>query len=125
MGVPAPAYPGANGLHSIRPVGRETVYLYQNAAGVAVFEVVRKAGDKKFLQRHRKAPDGPYSWKAPPAGKGLVYRLPKVLTAVQAGEPVLIVEGEKDADRLEALGYTATCNAGGAGITDPIQDATP
>ena len=115
MGVPAPAYPGANGLHPIRPVGRETVYLYQNAAGDAVFEVVRKAGDKKFLQRHRKAPDGPYSWKAPPAGKGLVYRLPKVLTAVQAGEPVLIVEGEKDVDRLEALGYTATCNAGGAG----------
>src|SRR5262249_39974368 len=30
------------------------------------------------------------------------------------GRPVVVVEGEKDADNLCKLGFTATCNAGGA-----------
>jgi 5S rRNA maturation endonuclease (ribonuclease M5) len=34
--------------------------------------------------------------------------------AVARGELVVIVEGEKDADNLRKLGFTATCNAGGA-----------
>ena len=41
----------------------------------------------------------------------VLYRLPEVLAA---GE-VWVVEGEKDADSLAALGIVATCNAGGAG----------
>src|SRR5262249_38052441 len=34
-------------------------------------------------------------------------------------ETVYIVEGEKDADNLRAIGLTATCNAGGAGKWRP------
>lgn len=45
----------------------------------------------------------------------MVYRLPELLKAIQAGKPVYIVEGEKDADNLFKLGCTATTNAMGAG----------
>ena len=95
----------------------ETAYKYQDAGGVPVFEVVRRdtAVGKDFRQRHQPVSGGAWVWKAPPEGKGLIYRLPDVLRAAQAGEPVLVVEGEKDADRLATLGFATTCNAGGVG----------
>ena len=95
----------------------ETVYRYQDASGDSVFEVVRRetTSSKRFLQRHQPEPGGTWVWKVPLAGKGLIYRLPDVLRAVQAGKPVLVTEGEKDADRLTAMGFAVTCNAGGAG----------
>ena len=108
-------------LTSAKPVGAiqetETVYRYQNAAGDLVFDVVRRAtiASKPFLQRHQPEPGGAWVWKAPKAGRGLIYRLPDVLAAIQAGKSVLVTEGEKDADRLAALGFAATCNAGGVG----------
>src|SRR5262249_5191865 len=40
---------------------------------------------------------------------------PKVLAAVQHGETIYLVEGEKDADALMALGIAGTCNPMGAG----------
>src|SRR5690606_27844098 len=43
-----------------------------------------------------------------------LYRLPSVLAAARAGATVYVVEGEKDADALTALGLTATCNFDGA-----------
>lgn len=43
------------------------------------------------------------------------YRLLGVVAAVERNEPIYVVEGERDADTLAALGITATCNAGGAG----------
>ena len=117
LGIEPPAYLGNDVRASVtRPT--DPVYQYLDADGTPVFEVVRKAaanGSKTFRQRHQPAPGYPYVWKAPPDGKGLIYRLPDVLAAVQVGDPVLVVEGEKDADRLAALGFTATCNAGGAG----------
>ena len=43
------------------------------------------------------------------------YRLRELLGAVQSDVGLLlVVEGEKDVDRLRALGYPATCNPGGA-----------
>ena len=44
-----------------------------------------------------------------------MYRLPQVLQAKEEGRPIYVVEGEKDVHSLEALGKTATTNAGGAG----------
>jgi hypothetical protein len=59
-----------------------------------------------------------------PEGKGwiwnldgvrrVLYRLPKVIEAIALERPIAITEGEKDADRLCALGVTATTNPGGA-----------
>ena len=44
----------------------------------------------------------------------VLYRLPEVPAALGAGQPVYLVEGEKDADRLAGLGHAATCNFDGA-----------
>lgn len=50
-------------------------------------------------------------------GDGLPYRLAEARMAMRGvlTPNLWVVEGEKDADRLRGLGYTATCNAGGAG----------
>ena len=109
LGVDPPEYVDGAGT----PPPQSTVYQYRNAKSAPVFEVLRRNG-KQFFQRHT-APNGKEVWKVPAAGRGLPYRLPDLLRAVPDGKPVLIVEGEKDVDRLCGLGFTATCNAGGAG----------
>lgn len=89
-------------------------YDYTDAAGNLIFQVCRYE-PKDFRQRrpdHSK-PDG-WAWDMKGVNR-VLYRLPAVLEAVAAGRPVIIVEGEKDADALAALGLCATCNAGGAG----------
>lgn len=48
-------------------------------------------------------------------GGPTLYRLPEVVEAVAVGRPVYVVEGEKDADALAALGVTATTGPQGAG----------
>ena len=75
-------------------------FPYCDERGEKVFEVVRLYG---------------IVWKVPPAGRGLPYRLPELSGIPASGKPLIIVEGEKDADRLAELGFAATCNAGGAG----------
>jgi hypothetical protein len=44
----------------------------------------------------------------------VLYRLPGLLG--KPDWPVIVVEGEKDADRLHGLGLVATCNVGGVGM---------
>jgi len=44
----------------------------------------------------------------------VLYHLPEVLHAVEHGERIFLVEGEKDADILMQYGLTATCNPMGA-----------
>jgi len=71
---------------------------------------------KDFRQRRPK-PGGGWLWSV--KGCRLVpYRLPKLVKA-DPKRLVLIVEGEKDADRLAAFGCVATTNAGGAGKWRP------
>lgn len=43
------------------------------------------------------------------------YKLPEVIRAIRDGKTIFIAEGEKDADCLSGLGYTATTNPMGAG----------
>ena len=45
----------------------------------------------------------------------MLFRLPEVIAAVEAGLTVYIAEGEKDVLALEAVGEVATCNPMGAG----------
>lgn len=88
-------------------------YPYVDADGVLLFEVLRKeapdGSGKVFTQEQ---PDGTRGLKGIAARP--LYRLPAVLTAVQHGTPVLLVEGEKDVETAEALGWVATTNIGGA-----------
>lgn len=85
-------------------------YDYRDEDGSLLFQVQRFE-PKKFVQR-RPAGDG---WEYKVQGTRQVpYRLPE-LVAAPLSSAIYIVEGEKDADRLAALGLVATCNAGGAG----------
>ena len=89
-----------------------TAYDYSAADGTVLFQVVRLRDPKDFRQRK---PDGAGGWTWKTKGVPKVpYRLPELLAADPAA-PVFVVEGEKDADNLAALGLAATTNPGGAG----------
>lgn len=97
------------------PFGEATaVYPYTDEHGQILYEVLRTL-DKQFPVR---VPDptkkSGYRWSLKDARR-VLYRLPQTLDAVAAGRTVYVVEGEKDADRLAAVGCAATCNLGGAG----------
>lgn len=86
-------------------------YDYLSDSGDLLFQSVRYA-PKNFLQRR---PDGQGGWDWKLNGTPRVlYRLPELI-ASDPSRTVLIVEGEKDCDRLVELGQVATTNAGGAG----------
>lgn len=88
-----------------------STYDYRDESGALLYQAVRFE-PKDFRQRK---PDGAGGWSYKLNGvRRVPYRLPELLTA-DPQEQVFIVEGEKDADRLCALGLVATTNAGGAG----------
>ncbi|GAB4467726.1 MAG: hypothetical protein OHK0029_39730 [Armatimonadaceae bacterium] len=87
-------------------------YVYADEAGKDLYRVCRTA-DKRFFQER---PDGRGRWMAGISGvRRVPYRLPEILTAVESGDTIFVVEGEKDAENLRACGFAATCNSGGAG----------
>ena len=86
-------------------------YDYKDEQGKLLYQVVRYE-PKAFLQRQ---PDGKGSWVWKLDGvRRVLYRLPELLAA-DPQETVFIVEGEKDANRLSALGLVVTTNVSGAG----------
>jgi len=90
------------------------VYHYVDEQGTLLFDVCRTA-DKQFPQRRPdSAAKSGWSWKLGEVRR-VLYRLPQVLAAVEAGETVWVAEGEKDVHSLEAAGVVATCSPGGAG----------
>jgi len=80
-------------------------YTYTNADSQPLFTKIRLL---------------PKDFRVEPAGivgkleRKPLYRLPELLQAIKDGTPIYIVEGEKDADRLHAIGHVATCNYDGA-----------
>jgi hypothetical protein len=91
-------------------------YPYRDADGTLLFEVVRY-DPKDFRQRR---PDAASGWIWQTKGvKQVPYRLPELNEAIACQRPVIIVEGEKDADGLAAWGIPAICNPGGAGKWSP------
>ena len=85
-------------------------YSYEDQYGIEVFQVLRhqKPGEPKQLRVRCRKND---EWfpHLPDEGRNLPYGCP----AVTKSDLVLIVEGEKDASILQALGFTATCAANG------------
>jgi len=89
----------------------EQAYDYRDEAGQLLFQVVRYK-PKDFRQRR---PDGEGGWIWDlDSVKIVLYRLPELLKAPYQ-DWVLIVEGEKDVDRLCDLGFIATTCPMGAG----------
>ena len=86
----------------------DATYDYRAEDGTLLYQVVRYR-PKGFTQR-RPLPGGMWAYDLDG-----VDRVPYLLPEVLASDDVIVVEGEKDADRLTALGLVATCNAGGAG----------
>ena len=87
-------------------------YDYTDAEGAPLFQTVRY--EPKTFRQRRPGKRGGWVWNL----KGIepvLYRLPRVLEAAQAGHRVFVVEGEKDVHALETLGFTATTNPMGAG----------
>jgi hypothetical protein len=98
------------------------IYDYNDENGDLLFQVLRKE-PKTFLQRRKPRPDdkpadvkGSWVWSTK-GTKQVPYRLPELLAAEH--DTVVVVEGEKDANNVAKLGFTATCNAGGAGKWGP------
>jgi len=93
----------------ITPATRVTEYIYRTAQGDPYLRVTRMS-DKNFLQSKW---DG-HKWSSgKPAGPKIPYRLPELLA--RPDDPVFVVEGEKDADRLIDAGLIATTSSEGAG----------
>jgi hypothetical protein len=137
--APAPA-PRAEvrELGEARGAEIEATYDYRSKDGGLLYQVVRYR-PKTFRQR-RPHPTRPGAWvhhmvscadaarqhaasgkSGRPCDCGLpaqpttLYRIPELVAALGSGDPVYIVEGEKDADAVWNAGGVATCNTGGAG----------
>lgn len=102
------------GTYAQKAAPPETItamYEYTDEKGAPLLRVFR-TDKKSFPTIH--CDGGKWFW-----GDGgmhnILYHLPEVVKAVEMGEKVLIVEGEKDVETLRSLGYTATTNKGGAG----------
>ena len=107
-------------------------------AGIAAVRYIyhNQDGDPVLIANRFNKPDGskffmPFDvtrgeWKAPDARP--IYNLDKI-TSANPAEPVVLVEGEKCADALTALGYLATatyggCNALGKADLSPLRSRT-
>jgi hypothetical protein len=95
---------------------KKTLYPYHDETGRVLYQAVRlepgyRGADKAFFRR-QPHPSG-RGWVNDLRGARLVpYRLRELLAA-PADAPVYVVAGEKDADTLRDLRFTATTNIGG------------
>lgn len=91
-----------------RPV---KVYDYVDEDGTLLYQQRRYASPKWFMPRHEVSGgwlDGLGDRRRVP------YRLPELIAAIKARQPVWYVEGERDVDTLSALGVVATTTVNGA-----------
>jgi len=86
-------------------------YDYIDRDGALRYQACRL--DPKDFRQRRPNGNGGWIWNLRGVER-ILYRLPQLIAADSA-QLVFIVEGERKADRLNALGFVATCNVGGAG----------
>ncbi|MBQ8301418.1 MAG: DNA primase, partial [Clostridia bacterium] len=94
----------------------EAVYPYYDENGKYQYSKIRFEGKEIRYAVIDEKSDSYTMGKG--GGKDTLYRLSQLIQAIGKGYPVYIVEGEKDADRLSKLGYTAT-TAGSANDWKP------
>ena len=98
------------------PKGPATAaYPYPDENGRLLYTIMRLP-NKDFIPWH---PDPTAAhgraWNLNGVTRRVPYRLPEVLKGIEAGNTVVICEGEKDVHTLVRNGFVATCNSGGAG----------
>lgn len=97
-----------------RPLHGETdSYPYCDENGVLLFEVVRIEIPGQCKDFRQISGDGYYGTSGV---RRVLYRLPDVVKAAQAGGHIAVVEGERDVETLVAMGITATTMPGGCGM---------
>ena len=84
------------------------IYDYRNSEGKNCYQNIRY-DPKDFSQRESRE-----KWHMRDVQNYVPYRLPELNKAINAGETVLILEGEKDVNNAIKLGVTATTFIGGA-----------
>jgi len=92
------------------------VYDYKDLNGIIVHSTIRY--DPKSFSQRRPDPNksGEYIWKEVFKGiTPILYNLQAVTNAINEKRPVFIVEGEKDCETLDKLGFAATTCPMGAG----------
>ncbi len=105
-----------------------TTYPYFNEDGTLVEEVIREHAvingvvHKRFRQRFRSA-NGRMVNNKPDGFQAVLFHHAEVLSAIEAGSTVWLLEGEKDVETAKANGLIATTNAQGAG-SFPIELAS-
>jgi hypothetical protein len=88
-------------------------YDYTDENGKLLFQVLRY-NPKDFRQR-RPDPAAKDGWKWSLSDtRRVLFNLARIINA-PAGDPLLILEGEKDCETAVTLGFTATTSPGGAG----------
>jgi hypothetical protein len=98
-------------------------YDYKDAEGKLLYQVVRYQPKSFRMRQPNPEGTGGWVWKLPEVR--VLYRLPDILR--RPDDYVYLVEGEKDADRLSALGFLATTTVNGArnpwrsGYTEPLR----
>jgi 5S rRNA maturation endonuclease (ribonuclease M5) len=125
-GCPTQAVLAAVGLDwpDLFPEGRKgkgeivATYDYVDEQGRLLYQSVRYF--PKAFKRRRPDGNGGWTWKLGDT-RLVLYRLPRVLAAVEAGEPVYVVEGEKDVHAVEQAGATATTVLGGTNGAWPVE----
>lgn len=112
------------------PYRLEKLYDYCTADGRTVLQKARlertdgaAENRKSFSFRHLGTDGHWYSGKG--IYGGLLYHLPQLKEAQCDGRTVYVVEGEKDADNLGALGYCAVSGAYGAGTGKDLYGKWP
>lgn len=112
--------PSGNGQDGTANNGKRIVatYDYTDAQGELLFQTVRYE-PKDFRQRR---PDGSggWTWNLKDTAR-LLYRLRDLIDA-DPDDWIVVVEGEKDCDRLAALGIAATTCPMGAGKWSKLSD---
>jgi hypothetical protein len=88
-----------------------TYYDYTDKDGKLLYQVVRSV--PKDFRIRRIADNGKWVWNLGPVARTL-YHLRDILNEGRREEPIFVVEGEKDADRLGELGVIATTSPMGA-----------
>ena len=86
-------------------------YDYTDETGALLYQVLRY--DPKDFRQRKPDGNGGWLWSIGDTRR-VLFRLPDVAMAVDQGETVFVVEGEKDALALAKIGLCATCNCGGA-----------
>jgi hypothetical protein len=89
----------------------DTVYQYKDINDNVVYETCKYKDPKDFRQRRpHPTKKNTYIWNLKD-----IKIIPYNLQSVIKNDTLYIVEGEKDADRLQQINLTATCNPMGAG----------